>query len=451
MFSINDLDDDLTVGIDLPKIETENEADADGVGPAKLTPDSPTSQALWRVWAGEAVTVIDSPPGGGKSETVATVTAHLAVRADLRIVVAVPTRRAAVEISMRLAQQVPYDLLNFQVTGTTAPEGVFGGKRQYPRGGVSVRTLASCKRAAPEVDLLVVDEAYQCTFADVAAAGNRAAQVLMVGDPGQIGPVVTVDTTMWDRMRNAPHRRAPEAFAAREDCETVHIGTSYRLGQATVDAIAPLYDFPFVSGRFGRQLVAENGTSYAELESVEVESGGDPDNSAMLREVAKIAASYVGATRFDARDTGTESTVLRERDIAVVVSHNSQANVVSGMLGSLDCGDIVVGTADRLQGGQWSAVVALCPAAGYTDTSGRHMMALGRLCVMASRHTTHMTWVHDGAWRELFTSDGVPTKLGEKAMAVREALTVNDVSARRGITKPRANANPGKLAASTAA
>jgi len=80
-----------------------------------------------------------------------------------------------------------------------------------------------------------------------------------------------------------------------------------------------------------------------------------------------------------------------------------------------------VGTADRLQGGQWHAVVALDPFIGYEGLSP-HAMSLGRLCVMASRHRTHLTWVHDGRWNtHLSGSTDVPG--AEAALAVRRALT----------------------------
>lgn len=431
MFTIDDIDDDLTAGVETPDVVDVDGDEAETLPtPAPLTPDSPTSQALWRVWSGAPVTIVDSPPGGGKSESVATICAHLSSRAGLKMVVVTPTRRAAKEIAARIAQQVPRELLNFQVTGSTPPEGVFGGKRTYLSGGsVTVRTLASCKRSAPVTDLLVVDEAYQCTFADVAAAANKADQVLMVGDPGQIGPVVTIDTYTWDRMKNAPHRRAPEAFVGRPDTDTVHIDKSYRLGQATVEAIAPLYDFPFTSGRIDRKLIDRGGVRREELESVVIESNDSADDLAGLTEVAKLAAGYVGSTRLDTTDSGTASTVLTQDDIAVVVSHNSQSNIVSGLLGSLDCGDIAVGTADRLQGGQWSVVVALDPSFGYAEAGvSSHMMAMGRLCVMSSRHTTHLLWVHDDSWRELFAAEGVSPKIAATAIKVREALTANDVT-----------------------
>lgn len=58
-----------------------------------------------------------------------------------------------------------------------------------------------------------------------------------------------------------------------------------------------------------------------------------------------------------------------------------------------------VGTADKFQGGQWHAVIALDSVIGHKLT-GAHQMSNGRLGVMASRHMTHLTWVHDGTWED---------------------------------------------------
>ena len=38
-------------------------------------------------------------------------------------------------------------------------------------------------------DVLLVDEAWQCTYADLGALGALARQVVCVGDPGQVAPV----------------------------------------------------------------------------------------------------------------------------------------------------------------------------------------------------------------------------------------------------------------------
>jgi len=104
-------------------------------------------------------------------------------------------------------------------------------------------------RDAPTIGLLIVDEAYQVTFADVLSASAKAEQILLVGDRGRSAPVTTSNPAMWQGRPDAPHLRAPEVFAQRDDAVILHLDASYRLGSDTVTAIAPLYDFPFASAR----------------------------------------------------------------------------------------------------------------------------------------------------------------------------------------------------------
>lgn len=425
MLTPADIDDDLIVGIDVPAADaSSNSSDAREFAPAALVPDSAVARALWSVWSGAPITIVDSPPGGGKSTGLATIIAHLVERAGLTVTVATPTRRAAADIALRLARQVRPERLQLKVSGLTPPQGVSASSVANMTGGtVTVRTMASCRMGAPKGDVLVVDEAYQATFSQVAAAAQDSKQILMVGDPGQIGPVVTVDTSLWDTMPNAPHHRAPEPFAKRAECTTIHIDQTFRLGQRSVDAIAPLYDFPFTSARVERSL---NGVQ--EIESIELPATGDRDDINALTRVVDRAVAFIGTLETTTDSTGVHTRAIEAlNDIAVVVSHNSQSSIVTGLLAARDADAIAVGTADRMQGGQWSAVVALDPAFGYTEPAD-HMLNLGRLCVMASRHATHLTWVHDGRWRELLAHPDVPRTVAQPAMKVRELLTADGIT-----------------------
>lgn len=95
---------------------------------------------------------------------------------------------------------------------------------------------------------------------------------------------------------------------------------------------------------------------------------------------------------------GTPTTLTWEAtgaDVAVIVSRNSQVAIVSGLLRQAGVEDVTVGTADKLQGGEWPLVVALDAAAGAPADD--HSLSTGRLAVMISRHTTHLSWVHDPA------------------------------------------------------
>ncbi|MEJ7648173.1 MAG: AAA family ATPase [Nakamurella sp.] len=387
-----------------------------------LIPGSPVARALYLVWSGTPVTVVDSPPGAGKSTLITEVIAHLMADSDLVIAVATPTRRQSVDLALRIAAEAGAEFVSLGIKNISekdCPEGMTESARKLAAPGqirrVTVKTLASMKFGRVSADLLIIDESYQATAFDVYAAASDCRQILMVGDPGQIGPVVTVNTSAWESSETAPHRRAAEVFRGREDAQTVHLPNTYRFGPDTVDAILPLYDFTFGSARAAREVVGRN-----ELASVEVDSDGDPRHLPMLHQVAEQAAGLIGRT---VRAADEYDRTLTATDVAVVLSHNVQANIVRGMLNNMGIEGMTVDTADKLQGGQWEAVVALDPLVGAGAAEG-HSASLGRLCVMASRHRSHLTWVHDGTWSDLLESD---TELDpderDRAILTRERLT----------------------------
>src|SRR5699024_9100177 len=206
----------------------------------------------------------------------------------------------------------------------------------------------------------------------------------MIGDPGQIGPVTTADTSIFDDADYPPHGRAPDVLRAHPSAKVLHLPTSDRLGVRTVEAIAPLYDFPFDSSRPDRPV---NG--HDEIESAQIDRDDPVD---LYAAGAHLAQSFIGQNRTP--DDGTRA--LTPNDVAVVAGDNQAVNGIAGFLSNLGFHPgVTVGTADRLQGGQWHAVIAVDPLASAATVSDHHL-ALGRLCVMASRHMTHLTWVH---WR----------------------------------------------------
>lgn len=424
---MSDLIDDLTdlgfaSGSATPDDENTSEPER---RPAPLVQGSATAKALYSVWTGQRCTIVDSPPGGGKTRLTVTIAAHLVVRGRQHITIAAFTRAQVVALANRLTEQIDPELIHLRMKGDTGAPLVQGIRRKTEAaapgvGSVTVCTLASLGTGRyASTPILMVDEAYQSTFASVATAANAAEQVIMVGDPGQIGPVVTVDTGAWERLKMAPHRPAPLVFGQREDAQRVSIDRTYRLGPLTADAIAPLYRFPFRSARPDKHVTLAHGQTLSEVESLAVQAPANPEDEGMLWTVARRAASLVGARLTVTDDDSGTVRELDERDVAVVVAQNSQVSILTAMLSSLGSGQVTVGTADSLQGGEWQAVVALDPLAG--GVASEHHTAPGRLCVMASRHTAHLTWVHDGRWREALSG----TALGpaaRRSAKVRRAL-----------------------------
>lgn len=376
--------------------------------PEPLVPRSTTARALYAVWSGAPVTVVDSPPGAGKTHLAATVAAHLA-QAGFTIRVATPTRAQASGFARRLSAQVNPRRIEVAVKDLplgSLPQGMVGGRwaggtaAAPKRPAVTICTVASAALSPPQCDVMIVDEAYQTTFADLVRAADGARQVLLVGDPGQIGPVVSVSTELWDRLPNPPHRRSPECFSRLEGAQTLTIGESRRLGPVTVKTIAPLYDFEFGSSRPPCTASWDDVTPLAEIETLRTAPAAHADDPTLLRAVADRAAALIGidlSRQVRAVGGGVTDTLwtAEDTDVAVVVSRNSQVAVVRGLLHAAGADKVTVGTADKLQGGEWPLVVALDPAAGGSEDD--HAMSPGRLAVMASRHTHHLTWVTDGS------------------------------------------------------
>lgn len=191
----------------------------------------------------------------------ADVVKHLADRAGIeKIVVATPTRSHAASIAERIAERTDRPVLLSMSNPSTRPVGVVcrgDGDEAGLIDPIVVSTLASCAAKKLSPDVLIVEEAYQATFADVANAAEGAKQILLVGDPGQIGPVVVSETSLYGDV--GPHSRAPEVFVTRPDAHRFQIDVTWRPGPRTVEVIGGLYDFEFTSVRPARTVEGFDG------------------------------------------------------------------------------------------------------------------------------------------------------------------------------------------------
>lgn len=419
------------LGIDPVYVPDEHETVFDEPRGRNLEADSVLAKTLYSVWSGAPVTVVNSPPGAGKTTLVTEIVAHLKERSDLKIIVESPTKRGAHDLAGRIAAELGQDVhgnaqVALSVNQMTPPAGASkGGAEDAGRNIPVVRTVASCRMSPPECDIIIIDEAYQVTFNDAAASADRAQQILLVGDPGQIGPVITADVTAFRGREAAPHMRAPEVFS-RMDGAVVHaLENTFRVGTATVEAIAPLYDFEFGSRRPDRHLLDARGEAVPEIVSLEVPVATTFDSLDTLVRVARCAAGMVGRELVEFAADGSElKRVLGAGDVAVVVAHNAQSSGIEAILHAMHIEGIMVGTADKMQGGQWHAVVALDPCVGYV-AAGSHQLSPGRLCVMASRHMTHLTWVHDGGWEAALSVPEADPAEAELGLKVRRSLTAH--------------------------
>jgi hypothetical protein len=252
--------------------------------------------------------------------------------------------------------------------------------------------------------VLLVDEAYQLTdvrFHQIAALARR---FVLVGDPGQIAPVVSCDVDRWASDPSGPHVACPEALRARHPTAAAKIAlpVSRRLVPDTVRFVQPAFypDLPLV----GLSAPDERGLDFR------VPGAGPYDHtldqiargaSLVMAELpaqttgvtdAELADAIVGMVeRLFERETwvrtgnGAERR-LEPRDVGIVCAHVAQVNAVTEQLPERFAYHILVETADRFQGLERPVMFAHHPLSGRLDPQTFHLEA-GRLCVMLSRHS----------------------------------------------------------------
>jgi hypothetical protein len=406
--------------------------------PLALTPESPLARCLYEVWSGRPVTVLKAAPGSGKSTLITRLVSLLLMRTELSVTILTPTRSAAFDLAERVGEALAENcgpVEKFQCVFGVQRSSEFPLRFARPRltranaRHVAVRTVASASGLHNPVssDVVIVDEAYQTTLSDMAVALRASDQVVLVGDPGQIGPVVTVDDSVWARQPTSPTRRAPELLAERADAAVIELNTTYRLGPASTDLLNRLYDFPVHCGRSPRHVSFDPARDPANLQAPE---GGLPEivrlvvpdvnhrDSLYLRTVAETARSYMSRTVHVTTPAGEEvDYTLTAADICVVAAYRTQITRLSAVLDSYRLGTFKVGTADALQGGQWHVVIAVDPLIA-AETAEGHNASLGRLTVMLSRHMTHLVWVCDGRWRTVLEA----TPVGEATLSTSRAV-----------------------------
>src|SRR5699024_5756137 len=153
------------------------------------------------------------------------------------------------------------------------------------------------------------------------------------------------------------------------------------------------------------------------IETVQVQPSETITGSEAMNAVVDRVARLVGLSLH----TSGDDLPITGGDVAVLAARNQQTSMLTGMLRDRGLTEVTVGTADRLQGGQWAAVVALDPFYGNPVGSG-HSRSLGRLCVMLSRHIAHLTWVTSTDWQQVIDNTTMDKTQREAHVQVRETM-----------------------------
>lgn len=363
-----------------------------------IEPGSIAAQALALLWNGEPAVVVKAPPGAGKTAQVVCIAA-LSRWAHLQVAVCCQTRTQVVDLANRLATEAPGlpvavmeggrgrrpARLNAKVEFLRAPKGK--GLEDQVVVSTAAKWLHALRGWTP--DVLIVDEAWQLPAASLGTLVGPSTQVCLVGDPGQIAPVVEGDTSRWATMATGPHRPAPTALTAANPTgvTVLTMDATRRCGPLTASVIAPLYDFDFRSARPERH-ISLAGSQLKEIESLVVPDVCSPGESRLLDAAAERACALAEQGTVEDAD-GSRS--LGDAEVAVVCSHVAEVAGVAARLAAAHPG-ITVDTANRLQGLEFTATVVIDPLAGVACPID-HDLDLGRLSVMLSRHSAHCTWI----------------------------------------------------------
>lgn len=383
------------------------------------------AQALFATWSGDPATIIDSPPGAGKTHLITHLAHLLHTRAGMTIAIAAQTRSQAIDVADRTATLGSPTVFHTDAN-RTRPHGlnpavtITRSRDLNPAHGITIATTARWAwvptNRRTHFDALLIDEAYQLTYADLGILGALADQFVLVGDPGQIAPVVTGTTRRWTNQPTAPHLPAPEALAAAHDADIsrLHLTQTWRLGPDTARLLAPLYPhLPFDSARLPRRLTEPDGTTLSEYRAVPARTAG-PTDPAPVHAAADTVRALLGTTLI----TPDGTRPLLAADIAVICPHVWQAALAAAALADLP--DTFVGTINQAQGLQREAIVAVHPLSGH-DTADEFATDLGRLCVALSRHRTHLTVITDPHTREAL-SFAAAARPEEKSLSVQGAI-----------------------------
>lgn len=408
--------------------------------------DDVLARLLQHVERNDPLLVLKAPPGSGKTHATLRAVA-LAASYRRRIAVATQTNNQADDFCERMAAEFGrFEVHRWASSGRV--ERALGPSvtwitetKELPEGpcivvATSAKWSTSKLDEREPFDELFVDEAWQMAWADFMLMSSVAGRFVLVGDPGQIAPVVPIDVSRWQTSRRPPHVPAPEVILRDRGLPTnrLELPVTTRLPHDTCELVQSFYDFPFDSwaGPGERHLVLETAggarvdpaldlltSGSLALLTLPTPASGPPFEED--REVAELAAEVVRRLLERRASVMTEDGPgsLEPRDIGVAATHRVMNSRIAHALGDL-AGQVRVDTSERWQGLERDVMVVVHPLSGVTKPSSFDL-STGRLCVMASRHRVGLV---------LVSRDHVGTTLESYLPVADQALGLPDEGGR---------------------
>lgn len=391
--------------------------------------DDAIREVLLTQWRGVPAVRVDSPPGAGKTGVVERLAVQGMVLLHERCMVVTQTNEQAFDIGRRFARGYPdLPFVLFLKQGLAVPDDLprltnlhlAYASRELPAGPcIAIANAARWswhdEAFVVPFDCQIVDEAFQLPDYRFQQIAGLARRVVLVGDPGQIDPVVTCAIERWRCDRAGPHVSSPQALLARHpDVLCLALPVTRRLVPDTVRFVQPAFypalPFTALSPSAARALhatreatrearqddgldevidLAAGGASIVQLD-LPTRITGEVDETLAETVVTLIQRLGTRGARVlddhvpDDGDGVPHEQPLTPDMIGVVCAHVAQVNAVRERLPVALAG-VFVETADRFQGLERPVTIVHHPLSGRADASAFHLDA-GRLCVMLSRH-----------------------------------------------------------------
>ena len=396
--------------------------------------------------------VVKAPPGSGKSYNLLE-SLEDAITDGRRIAIAAQTNNQVDDLCKRFCERYPGQLIfRFSSKAFSPPDDtpseviVITDKDEIPNEGVvMIGTVAKLGLTsfAQSYDVLLIDEAWQMTWADFLTLRDLSSRFILIGDPGQIPPTVTINVDRWEVSPDAPHTPTPDVILENPDLApdvtVLNLEICRRLPIDTVSLIQTFYDFNFEplakpGERYVRATKKSDGTAVDQaIDRIETSStvilahptGNDGAPIETDREIAEVAAKIVQRLlqrecliSTDANEQN-KPRKLQPVDIGIVSTHNQMNTAIQNALPS-GTSDIRVTTPERWQGLERPIMIAIHPLSGVMYPSSFDLET-GRLCVMASRHQSACIFV---------TRDHVGETLDTHIPVADQALGRSDVVGR---------------------